>query len=121
MSWQHHSDLMVWNKAMDLADEIYRLTRHLPMEERYSLCDQMHRAAVSIPSNIAEGHGRHNDNEFKRFLLIAKGSNAELETQLYLCVRLNYLNRDQIQPAISLCDEISRMIVSMVKILNNDK
>ena len=121
MSWQHHSELLVWNKAMDLADEIYHLTRLLPKEERYSLCDQMHRAAVSIPSNIAEGHGRHNDNEFKRFLLIAKGSNAELETQLLLCVRLGYLKDEQIQQALSLCDEISRMIVSMVKNLNNDR
>lgn len=93
----------------------------MPKEERYSLCDQMHRAAISIPSNVAEGHGRHNDNEFKRFLLIAKGSNAEIETQLLLCVRFNYLNKEQIQPAVSLCDELSRMIVSMVKSLNDNR
>lgn len=115
MSWKHYSELLVWQKAMDLADEVYRLTRLLPKEERYSLCDQMRRAAISIPSNIAEGHGRHNDNEFRRFLLISKGSDSELETQLLLCIRFGYLKKEQAQKALDLCDEIARMIVSLAK------
>lgn len=85
---QSHEDLLVWQKAMDLAVTVYALTKELPIEERFGLSVQMRRCAVSIPSNIAEGKRRGTPKEFARFLRIAYGSGAELETQLELCKRL---------------------------------
>ena len=89
-------DLIVWQKAMVLVAEVYQLVKKLPQEEHFALSDQIRRAAISIPSNIAEGQGRNSTKEFIRFLAIAKGSKAELETQLLLCVRINYLNNLEI-------------------------
>ena len=87
----HYKELTVWQKAMDLVVEVYCLVRKLPKEELYALSDQIRRAVVSIPSNIAEGQQRNSKNDFKHFLTIARGSNAEVETQLLICVRLTYL------------------------------
>lgn len=87
-----YRELTVWQEAMKLVEAVYLAIKRLPVEERFALADQMRRAAVSIPSNIAEGHDRHSNKEFRRFLLIAKGSAAELETQLILCARLAYLD-----------------------------
>ena len=84
-----HKDLIVWQKSMDLLVEIYHFVKKLPKEETYALSDQMRRAAVSIPSNIAEGRGRSSEKDYLRFLFIARGSQAEIETQLFACVRLN--------------------------------
>lgn len=81
-------DLEVWKRSMDLVTQIYRITQNFPVNEQYGLTSQMRRAAVSIPSNIAEGQGRHNSKEFIHFLYIAKGSLAELDTQLQICQRL---------------------------------
>lgn len=78
---QSIQDLIVWQKAMDLVIEVYNLVKELPKEEQYALSDQMIRAAVSIPSNIAEGQSRNSTKEFIQFLSVAKGSNAELQTQ----------------------------------------
>lgn len=90
MGIRNYRDLTVWQKAMDLVEETYRLTKEFPREELYGLTSQMRRAAVSIPSNIAEGHGRGSDTEFLRFLRIAYGSLRELETQVIIAVRLMY-------------------------------
>lgn len=95
-------DLIVWQKAMELVAEVYRLVKRLPKEELFALSDQIRRAAISIPSNIAEGQGRNSLKEFIHFLAIAKGSKAELETQLLLCVKVNYLNNSEIETAIKL-------------------
>ena len=84
MAWSSYRDLVVWQKSMELTEEIYRLVKTLPREETYGLSDQMRRAAVSVPSNIAEGHGRNSEKEFIRFLCMAKGSVFELETQILL-------------------------------------
>ena len=78
---QSFQDLIVWQKATDLVIEVYNLVKELPKEEQYALSDQMRRAAVSIPSNIAEGQSRNSTKEFIQFLSVAKGSNAELQTQ----------------------------------------
>jgi len=86
-----YKDLIVWQKAMDLAEEVYRLVKKLPKEELFALSDQIRRAVISIPSNIAEGHERNSIKEYYQFLSIAKGSKAELETQLLLCVKVHYL------------------------------
>ena len=79
-----YRDLNVWKESMELAKVIYELCKKLPEDERFGLSSQMQRAAVSVPSNIAEGHGRGSDSEFKRFLQIANGSRCELQTQLLL-------------------------------------
>lgn len=92
-----YKELIVWQKSMELVEEIYRLVRLLPKEETYALSDQMKRSAISIPSNIAEGHGRNSSKDFSRFIFIAQGSKAELETQIEICVRLDYLTEQQIK------------------------
>src|SRR5438105_3177245 len=83
-------DIVAWQRSMRLAEYVYRYTALLPDSERYGLCSQMRRAAVSIPSNIAEGYGRHRRIEFLRFLRMARGSLFELQTQLELCARLGF-------------------------------
>ncbi|MFV0554297.1 MAG: four helix bundle protein [Mangrovibacterium sp.] len=105
-----YKELIVWQKAMDATVEIYRLVKLLPKEETYALSDQMRRAAVSIPSNIAEGQSRNSSKDYARFLAMAKGSRAELETQLLLCVRVGYLTNDDISVVIDLLSEISKII-----------
>ncbi len=106
--------LSVWQKGIVLVVEIYRLVKKLPKEELYSLSDQMRRAAVSIPSNIAEGKNRSSDKEFIRFLYIAKGSTAEIETQLFICVKLGYLEKSDIENAENLCTEIAKILNTMI-------
>ncbi|MDR0874074.1 MAG: four helix bundle protein [Prevotellaceae bacterium] len=103
-------DLIVWQKAMDAVLLVYKLVKKLPKEEMYALSDQMRRAAVSIPSNIAEGQARNSGKEFDQFLAIAKGSKAELETQLLLCVKIGYLNNDDISEITDLLQEIGKII-----------
>ena len=115
-----YRELIVWQKAMDLVVEIYRLVKLLPKDERYALSDQMRRSAVSIPSNIAEGHTRNSTKEYIQFLSIAKGSDAELQTQLSICSRLGYLTSEQISNAIDLSEEVGKMISSIQKRLTPD-
>ena len=91
---KRHRRFSVWQKAMELTEHIYLFTQLLPSEEKFGLTSQLRRCSVSIPSNIAEGASRHSDKEFLRFLNIAKGSLAELETQIILCSRLYNLNWD---------------------------
>ena len=94
---------------------VYKLCRKLPKTELYGLQNQMKRAAVSIPSNIAEGQSRPSKKEFAYFLSIAKGSRAELETQLLLCVRLGFLADTDISETIALLEEISKMLTALIK------
>lgn len=112
-----YSDLEVWKLSMDLAETVYGLMAALPNEEKYSLCDQIKRAAVSIPSNIAEGNGRISIKEYVRFLSIARGSKCELETQLLLCVRLNYLSENQIEPAMLMSASVGKMLNNLINAL----
>ena len=106
----NHKELKVWRKSIELVIEIYKLVKMLPKEETYALSDQMRRAAVSIPSNISEGNGRESDREFLRFLLIAQGSNAEIETQLIICEELGYISNERLQIAFQLNDEVAKML-----------
>ena len=115
----HYKDLVVWQKAMDLVVEVYRLTKNLPKDELYSLTNQLRRAAVSIPSNIAEGNGRASTGDYVRFLIIARGSVAEVETQLLICARLDYLTPEEINSALELCDETGRVLTTIIKKLRN--
>src|SRR4051794_8266926 len=93
MASSYH-DLRVWQQAMDLVEQVYRATEKFPKHELYGLTSQLRRAAVSVPSNIAEGRGRRTDPEFLQFLFHARGSLCELETQLELSKRLQYLSTD---------------------------
>jgi four helix bundle protein len=107
--------LVVWQRAMALVVRVYKATESFPKHEQYGLISQMRRSAVSIPSNIAEGHGRNSDKELVRFLDIAKGSIYELDTQIEISRQLNYL---KIQEAICLSnmlDETSRMLSGLRK------
>lgn len=105
-----YQDLNVWKISMELAEQTYRLTRTFPKHETYGLCSQMHRAAPSIPSNIAEGHERDSTKEFLRLLSFAPGSLAELETQFLLATRLGYLKPEDTQKSQSTMDETGRML-----------
>ncbi|MEW5920557.1 MAG: four helix bundle protein [Bacillota bacterium] len=100
---------------MELVKEVYRLAKLLPKEEMYALSDQMRRAAVSIPSNIAEGQARTSTKEFAQFLSIARSSKAELQTQLLICVDLGYLADMDIKEAIELSEEVGKMLVALIK------
>lgn len=109
-----YKELFVWQKAMDLVAEIYRIVKLLPKEETYGLSDQMRRAAVSIPSNIAEGQARNTTRDFINYLYTARGSNAELQTQCLICVKLRYLVEKDIARALSLSDEVGKMTNAMI-------
>lgn len=113
MPIRNYKDLIVWQKAMDLSVEIYRLVKKLPKEELYCLSDQMRRSAISIPSNIAEGKSRTSQKEFSYFLSIAQGSRSELETQIQLCEKIGYLNVDEIKNALDLLIELEKMLVKL--------
>jgi four helix bundle protein len=110
---KNYSELVVWQKAMDLTAQVYELTKRLPKEEIYGITSQMRRAAVSIPSNIAEGHERHSRKEFTHFISIAQGSKAELETQLLLCVKIGYLIDTDISGIINLLHEVGKMLTTL--------
>jgi four helix bundle protein len=108
-----YRDLLVWQKAMDLVVETYRLSKMFPKEELYALTNQVRRAAVSVPSNIAEGQARQSKAEFRNFLSIAQGSLAEVETQLLIAQRLNYLTEADLRKAMQLREEVSKMLVAL--------
>ena len=105
----NYENLVVWQKAVDLVIEVYRLSKQFPTEERYSLTDQLRRAIVSIPSNIAEGGSRNTKKEFVQFLYVARGSKSEVETQLEIACRLGYIQYSDAKTAFDLCDEIGKM------------
>ncbi len=107
-------DLVVWQKAMDLVELIYSITKQFPSDERYALTSQLRRASVSVPSNIAEGYGRHSTLDYIRFLQIALGSLNEVQTQLELGCRLGFVGKDAVIDAFSLCTEIEKMLVALV-------
>ena len=119
MAIQKFEDLIVWQKSVDLVVETYKLVKLLPAEELYALSNQMKRAAVSIPSNIAEGQERGTTKDFVRFLYMAKGSKGELETHLLICTRLLYLTHTDIATAQNLLHEIGKMLNSLILKLNS--
>lgn len=100
---------------MLLAAKVYGFSKKLPSSEKYSLVDQMRRAAVSIPANISEGHGRRSDGEFGRFLKISLGSCRELQTHLLLCPLLEYAEPDT--ELLDACEEVAKMLTSLIKTL----
>ena len=113
-SVRNYKELLVWQRAMELACEAYALTGRLPKEEMYALGDQIRRSAISVPSNIAEGYGRNSTRDYVRFLSIARGSRYELEKQLLLCVRLGYIAESDIERAIQLGTEVAKILNVMI-------
>jgi four helix bundle protein len=113
-------DIKAWQKAIDLVVEIYSSTRSFPREEVYGLANQLRRAAVSVPSNIAEGKGRCTDKEFLLFLHYARGSVFELETQLAIAGRLGYLTQADEQRIRTQAGEIARILNGLIKAIKSD-
>ncbi len=114
-------DLVVWKKSMQLAIEIYELTKAFPREEVYGLTSQIRRSVVSIPSNIAEGHGRLNPKEFRQFLGIARGSTYEVQTQLELAKSLGLVSESRIAESSKLSQEIGKMIYSLLQSMDRTR
>jgi four helix bundle protein len=119
MTVQSYKDLVVWQKAMDLVEMVYRQTRTFPKEELYGLSSQLRRAVVSIPSNIAEGQGRAGPVEFSRFLNIAYGSLLEVETQLLIAKRLQYVNETELNSVLELVSRVGQLINGLLRSLKN--
>ena len=114
-----HKDLTVWQKSMSLVTSTYKLVRRLPKEESYALSDQMRRAAVSIPSNIAEGYNRQSDKELLQFLYIARGSKAELDTQILIAINLGYFSSDDAKETMLLSEETGKLLNSFISCVKN--
>jgi four helix bundle protein len=112
-----HKDLQVWQKAMELVKEVYLITRAIPKEELYGLTSQMRRAAVSIPSNVAEGAARASKKEFIQFLYIALGSLSELETQWLLAKEMKMIKKDP-EPCI---EPVRRLLLGLIRSLKAKK
>ncbi len=118
---RNHKDLIVWQKSMALVKRVYEVTRAFPHEEMFGLTSQMRRAAVSIPSNIAEGYGRIYDKERINFLSIALGSASELETKLMISEDLGFTANGDNAELSSLNNEVIRMLTSLIKGIRGDK
>ena len=110
MGINSYRDLEVWQMGIELVKRVYRLIRELSSEERFALGDQMRRAAVSVPANIAEGWARDHTKEYMRFISIARGSLAELDTFFTLCIELEYVQAERMQQLIDFTDRLGRML-----------
>jgi len=116
-----HKDLDVWKRSVDLVTTIYKHSKNFPKDEIYGLTNQIRRAAVSVPSNIAEGAARKSSKEFVQYLYIALGSIAELETQILIGKNLNYLLEDEFNLFQKEITEIRKMILGLIRFLSNKK
>lgn len=115
----NYKELTVWQRSVDLVQEVYTVTKLFPADERYCLIDQMRRAAISIPSNIAEGHSRKLKPDFSRFLRIAMSSCAELETQLIIANRLGYLDNNALSKLTEETEAMQKMLNKLISTLGN--
>jgi len=113
----NYKDLKVWKNGIDFVEEIYKITAKFPEEEKFGLVSQMRRAAVSIPSNIAEGANYRSRKEFRKFIRIAKGSLSELETQLIISSKLGFILNESYNKIIEQSDQISRMLAGLMNSL----
>jgi four helix bundle protein len=116
-----YRDLVVWQKAMGMVTQIYRASQGFPPEETYGLTAQLRRSAVSVPSNIAEGHGRNATADYVRFLHIATGSLYEMQTQAEIALNLGYLGKEKSEFLYELSREVERMLSSLVRCLNAER
>jgi four helix bundle protein len=113
----HYRDLKVWQLAIDVVEAAYRLTREFPKGETYGIVQQIRRAAISVPSNVAEGHARSSPKEFLHHISIALGSLAELETQLIVATKLNYFGNQHLDAILQRTDETGKMLRGLQKAL----
>jgi len=111
----NYKELKIWQKSMDLVEKVYKITSNFPIEEKFGLISQIQRCAVSIPSNIAEGAGRNSNKEFRNFLGIANGSANELNTQLLLSIRIDYVKEEDLDEIFNLVTEIQKMNFTLIK------
>lgn len=114
MKVKDYKDLKVWQMGIEIVDEIYLITDSFPKDELYGLVGQMRKAAVSIPSNVAEGFVRHHTKEYKQFLYISLGSCAELDTQLIIANRRNYITKKKLEELAEDINYETRMLVSLI-------
>ena len=121
MKVRNYQELIVWQRAMDLVESVYKASRDFPREELYSLTSQIRRAAVSVPSNIAEGQGRRTTSDFLRHLSIACGSLREVETQLLIAERLSYLTAAQLEPVMAYAGEVGRLLNGLMNSLSDQR
>src|SRR5207247_478119 len=119
MTVRSYQDLVVWQRAMDLVVAVYRISSAFPGEERFGLTSQMRRAAVAVPSNIAEGQGRHTTGEFLQFLGHARGSLMEVETQLMIAGRLEFILPEQSKDLSDLTSEVGRLLNALCRSLRD--
>ncbi|HSQ23438.1 MAG TPA: four helix bundle protein [Pyrinomonadaceae bacterium] len=110
MKVKNYQELIAWQRAMDLVEDVYRASRDFPREEIYALTSQIRRAAVSVPSNIAEGQGRRSTSDFLRHLSIAYGSLREVETQILISRRLKYISQAKLDEVMSRAGEVGRLL-----------
>ena len=113
----HYKELVVWQKAMDLVEEVYHITKELPDTEKFGLISQLRRSAVSIPCNIAEGQGRLTKGEFKQFLGHSRGSLFELETQLLITNKFHKINKQRIAHIYQLIEDVGRLLNGLLRSL----
>ena len=107
-------DLVVWQKAMELVTEIYKVSQKFPKEEMFGLTSQIRRASVSIPSNIAEGRGKSSKGEFQQFLFHARGSLAEVETQILIAINLGFLKKEEVTDINQLIASVGRLLHGLI-------
>ncbi|MEI7596292.1 MAG: four helix bundle protein [Bacteroidota bacterium] len=110
-----HKDLLVWQKSIELVTTLYKLTKDFPKEEIYGLTSQIRRSAVSVPSNIAEGAGRHSKKEYTQFLYISLGSLSELETQIIIASNLGYVKQNEIEDLSIEINSLLKMLTSLIR------
>lgn len=119
--YQDTSKLLVWQKAHELVLNIYDITKRFPKDEQFGLTSQIRRAAVSIPSNIVEGKARGSNKDFKRFLLIARGSLEETKYQLLLAKDLKYIDENKYKEIFNIADEVGRLLGGLIKKVDSGK
>ena len=117
MGIRHFRELIVWKKAMELVTEVYRITARFPESEKFGLVTQLRRAAVSVPSNIAEGQGRSSTGEFKQFLGHARGSLCEVDTQIEIAVNLGLLTQENARRFETLIGDVARLLNALIRSL----
>lgn len=112
---KNFKDLKIWQEAVELVEEIYKITKEFPKREFFGIVNQVRRSAISVPSNIAEGFMRYHNKEFKQFLFIALASSAEVETQLIISGKLNYIKEPKLNKLLEKIDKLNRMVMTLIK------
>ena len=121
MAQQNYQDLIVWQKSIDLVTAVYVVTRTFPRDEVYALTSQLRRAAVSVPSNIAEGQGRATKGEFRQFLCQARGSLYEVQTQLHIARKLGYIDDEKAKEVASSSTQVAQLLNGLLRSLKESR